>query len=245
MSQRDVSNNKDIATMKRFPLRSTIRSTIASAVFGALGLASAPVMAQEAGSMLVKFGYNQIVPQVSSGDLSAPSLPGTKIDVKEAGAPILTLTYMATPNWSFEFYAGLPYEHEIVGDGAIKGVGKIASVKQVSPTLFAQYRFLGQESTFRPYVGLGLTYGYFYGEEGSGTLTALTNPGGDATLLEIDDAWGFSPQLGASVKIDRNWFIDFAVIKTFIKTTSHLSTGQSIEAKLDPMSYNLSVGYRF
>lgn len=226
--------------------KTAIQALTAAALGAAAVAAPTAALAQDAGTVMVKLGYNQIVPQVSSGDLSAPSLPGSKIDVKQAGAPILTLTYMATEDLSFELYAGLPYQHDIEGDGSIKGVGKIASVKQVSPTLFAQYRFLDKNATIRPYVGLGLTYAYFYGEEGSGTLTALTNPGGgQATLLEIDDAWGLSPQLGASVKIDRNWFVDFSVIKSFIKTKSHLSTGQSIEAKLDPMAYNLSVGYRF
>jgi len=230
-------SNKDIATMKK--------SVLPALAWAALAVTATPAMAQDAGTVLVKFGYNQIVPQVSSGDLSAPSLPGTKVDVKEAGAPILTLTYMFTPDISFEFYAGLPYEHEIVGDGAIKGVGKLGSVRQVSPTLFAQYRFLEKEAFFRPYVGLGLTYGYFYHEEGSAALTALTNPGGDPTLMETDDAWGVTPQIGASFKIDRSWFIDVMVAKSFITTTSHLSTGQSIETKLDPMAYSLSVGYRF
>lgn len=214
-------------------------------LLAALSVASTTALAQDAGTVMVKIGYNQIMPDVTSGDLSAPSIPGTKIDVKEAGAPILTLTYMYTPEISFELYAGLPYEHEVVGDGAIKGVGKIATLKQVSPTLFAQYRFLEKESLVRPYVGLGATYGYFYHEEGTATLTALTNPGGSPTLLEVDDAWGASAQLGATVKIDRNWFVDLSVIKTWIKTTTHLSTGQSIEAKLDPLSANVSIGYRF
>lgn len=223
-----------------------MKKTLTSALMlTALALVSQTALAQDAGTVAVKLGYNQIMPDVSSGDLSAPSIPGTKIDVKEAGAPILTLTYMYTSDISFEFYAGLPYEHDIVGDGAIKGVGKIASVKQVSPTLFAQYRFLDKESMIRPYVGLGITYGYFYGEEGTGNLTALTNPGGEPTLLEVDDAWGISPQIGATLKIDRNWFVDMSVIKSYIKTTSHLSTGQSIETKLDPVAVNIGVGYRF
>ncbi|MEK8032394.1 OmpW family outer membrane protein [Ideonella sp. DXS29W] len=223
-----------------------MKKTLTSAlVLTALSFASQSVLAQEAGTMSVKLGYNQIIPQVSSGDLSAPSIPGTKIDVKEAGALIFTLNYAYSSDISFEFYAGLPYEHDIVGDGAIKGVGKISSVKQVSPTLFAQYRFLDKESMIRPYVGLGLTYAYFYGEEGTANLTALTNPGGEATLLEVDDAWGLSPQIGATVKIDRNWFVDMSVIKSFVKTTSHLSTGQSIDTKLDPLAINIGVGYRF
>jgi outer membrane protein len=230
-------SNKDNPTMKK--------NLTSALLLTALGVASSAALAQDAGTVLVKFGYNQIMPQVKSGDLSAPSIPGTKIDVKDAGAPILTLTYMWTSDVSFELYAGLPYEHDVVGDGAIKGVGKIATIKQVSPTLFAQYRFLDKEATFRPYAGLGVTYGYFYGEEGTGTLTALTNPGGDPTLLAVDDVWGASAQIGATFKIDRNWFLDVAAIKTWIKTTTHLSTGQSIDAKLDPFSANISIGYRF
>lgn len=210
-----------------------------------LALAAAPAQAQDAGTMLLKAGYNQIIPEVRSGDLSPPSVPGTKVDVKEAGAPIFTVTYMATDHLAFEFYAGLPYKHDIVGDGAIRGVGKIASVEQVSPTLFAQYRFFDKESTLRPYVGLGVTYAYFYGEEGSAALTALTNPGGEPTLLDVEDAWGISPQVGATWKLSRAWFLDLSVIKTFITATTRLSTGQSIEAKLDPMAVNLSLGYRF
>lgn len=213
-----------------------------AAVLFAIGGTAA---AQSKGSWLVKAGVNHIAPQVSSSDLSAPSLPGTKIDVEAATSAILTFTYMVTDQWSLEFYAGLPYEHDVVGDGAIKGVGKLGSVKQVSPTLFGQYRFLAANAPLRPYVGLGLTYAYFYGEEGSGTLTALTNPGGSPTRMSASSAWGLSPQVGATYKFDDRWFVDASVIKTFIKNENTLSTGQKIETKLDPLSVNVSIGYRF
>jgi outer membrane protein len=146
---------------------------------------------------------------------------------------------------SVEGYVGLPYKHDIVGDGTIAGVGKIGTVKQVSPTVFAQYRFMEPKSPVRPYVGLGLTYTKFYGEEGSGALTALTNPGSTPTRTKVDAAWGLSPQIGTTLLINDKWFMDASVIKTFLKTTTHLSTGQSISTKLDPLSFNLSIGYRY
>ena len=208
---------------------------------GTCGIAAA----QSAGDWLVKAGINNIAPKVDSGDLSAPSLSGSKVDVKSATSLIVTATYMLTDAVSFEFYAGLPYKHDVEGDGAIKGVGKIGSVKQVSPTLFGQYRFLGASAPFRPYVGLGLTYAYFYGEEGSGTLTALTNPGGPPTTLSSSSAFGLSPQIGGTVKLGDRWFADAAVTKTFIKNKTTLSTGQTIDTKLDPISVNVSIGYRF
>lgn len=201
--------------------------------------------AQSAGTWFGKVGVNKIDPQVKSGDLSAPSLPGTQIDVKAANALIVTAGYMVTDNVSVEFFAGLPYKHDIEGAGSIKGVGKLGSVKQVSPTIFGQYRFLEANSAFRPYAGLGLTYAHFYGEEGSGTLTALTNPGGSPTKMSASSAFGLSAQLGGTFKFNDRWFLDASVIKTWIKNKNTLSTGQTIDTKLDPISTNLSVGYLF
>lgn len=221
---------------------STLSTLVAAAT---LSLVAGAASAQSAGSIQVKIGVNQISPQVSSGDLSAPSFPGTKIDVKAATSVILTGTYMLTDHVSFEAYAGLPYKHDVVGAGAIAGVGKIGSVKQVSPTVFAQYRFMEANAQLRPYVGLGLTYAHFYGEEGSGTLTSLTNPGGTPTRLKADSAWGLSPQIGATVRLNERWFVDASLVKTFLKNKNTLSTGQSIETKLDPLSFGLSIGYRY
>lgn len=211
----------------------------------ALGLACGAASAQSAGTWLFKAGVNNIAPQVKSGDLSAPSLPGTKIDIEDATSVILTATRMVTDNVSVEFFAGLPYKHDVVGDGAIKGVGKLGSVKQISPTVLGQYRFGTASSTVRPYAGLGLTYAYFFDEEGSGTLTALTNPGGSPTRMSASSAFGVSAQLGVSFRINDRWSVDASAIKTWIKNENSLSTGQKIDTKLDPVSTNLSLVYRF
>lgn len=210
-----------------------------------LALLAGSAAAQSAGTWSAKIGINQISPQVSSGDLSAPSLAGTQIDVKAASSVIVTGTYMLTDHASVEFYGGAPYKHDIEGAGAIAGVGKLGTIKQVSPTLFAQYRFMDSQAPFRPYLGLGLTYAYFYGAEGSGTLTALTNPGGSPTTMKVDSAFGLSPQVGATLRLNPHWYLDVSLIKTFLKTTTTLSTGQSIDAKLDPISFGLSLGYRY
>ncbi len=219
------------------------KKLIAVAVLGLLGGSAA--MAQSAGTWMGKLGVNNIEPQVKSDNLSAPSLPNSKVDVKSNATAIFTLTYMYTDAVSIEFYGGLPYKHDIVGDGSLSNVGKIGTTKQVSPTVFGQYRFLPPESVFRPYVGLGLTYAYFYGEEGSNALTALTKAGGPPTQLSIDAAFGISPQLGLTYQVNDHWFIDASVVKTFLKTTAKLSTGQTIDTKLDPLSTNVSLGYRF
>jgi outer membrane protein len=206
---------------------------------------SSATLAQTAGTWLIKGGFNGIAPAVKSGDLSAPSLPGSKVDVASANSLIATATYMLTDSASVEFVAGLPYKHEIQGSGSLAGVGKLGSIKQVSPTVFAQYRFMAPSGTLRPYVGVGLTYAYFYGAEGSAALTALTNPGGPATRLSSTSGFGLSPQVGLTIQLHERWYLDTSIIKTFFKNSTTLSTGQKIDTTLNPLSTNVSIGYRF
>lgn len=217
------------------------------ALLATVVLLTNPVHAQTAGTWLVKFGVNQIAPDVKSEDLSAPSAPGSKVDVDADIQPIGSVAYMYTDNVSVEGYFGLPYKHDIVGAGAMAEVGRIGQVNQVSPSVFFQYRASEASSVVRPYAGLGITLAYFYGMEGSAALTAVTNPGGAPTKLTLDKRakLALSPQLGLSVKVKEGWFVDASVIKTFISNTARLSTGQSVKVKLDPVSVGFSVGKQF
>jgi outer membrane protein len=141
---------------------------------------------------------------------------------------------------------GTPYKHDISGAGAIAGTGKSGTVKAMPPSVFGQYHFLDEQTKLRPYLGLGLTYGYFYAETGSGSLTALTNTGTSTpTTFSVDSAWGVSPQAGVIYKIDQNWFVDAVAVKTFMKTKAHFSTGQTVAMRLDPLAVSLALGYRF
>ena len=222
------------------------KHSIASALVATAALCGAgAAQAQVAGQVLVKLGWNKIIPKVKSDDLTAPSLPGSKIDIKSASALFFTATYMITDDISVEALGGLPYKHDIVGAGAVSGVGKIGSIHQISPTVLLQYRFLPADGPFRPYVGAGPTFAKFYGSKGSAALTAVTNPGGPATTIGGDTEWGATVEVGGNYKIDKNWFIDAALLKTFISTKATLSTGQTTKAKLNPIAINASVGYTF
>lgn len=201
--------------------------------------------AQSAGSWSIRGGVTNISPDVTSGNLSAPSLPGTKTDVKSATQLSGGVTYMYTDNFAVDLPLALPFRHDLVGAGAIAGVGKIGDVKVLPITVFGQYRFLEAQAQFRPYVGLGLTYANFFAERGSGILTGLTNPGGTPTRLSIDDRWGLTPQLGLVGRINERWFFDVSVAKTYLKTRNTLSTGQTLDIKLDPVTVSLGIGMRF
>lgn len=201
--------------------------------------------AQAAGDLTIKVGWNKIIPHVKSGDLSPPSLPGSRIDIKSATALYLTLTYMITDQLAVEALGGLPYKHTVVGAGTAAGVGRIGSIHQISPTVLLEWKFMAPADTLRPYLGVGPTFAKFYKTEGSASLTAVTNPGGPGTRIGGDTEWGATVAAGADYKIDKHWSVNAAIFKTLIKTKAPLSTGQTIDADLDPVSINASVGYRF
>ena len=203
-----------------------------------------PCMAQTAGHWSYKVGENLIAPQVSSGDLSGPGPTGVKIDVGHAYAPIVSGTYMLTDNVATELVIGLPYRHDITGKGVIDGAGKIASVQQLPPTLFVQYRFQQADATWRPYLGLGLTYAYFRDARPTSTLNAILGP----TTMEVDGRFGLTPQIGAIYRINDRWFIDTSVTKTYLSTRATLTSGcivRTLASRLDPIAVSVSLGYQF
>jgi outer membrane protein len=222
------------------------KQSIATALVATAALCGAgAAQAQTAGEVMVKLGWNKIMPKVRSTELSAPALPGSTIDIKSASALFFTATYMITDDISVEALGGLPYKHDIIGTGSVQGVGKIGSIHQISPTLLLQYRFMPADAPFRPYIGAGPTFAKFYGSKGSAALTAVTNPGGPPTTIGGDTEWGATTEVGLNYKIDKHWFVDAAVLKTFINTKAQLSTGQTTKARLNPVAINASIGYAF
>ncbi len=207
--------------------------------------ASTAASAQVAGTYSLAAAFNKITPHVESGDVSAPALPGTKADVGSDTEPLLIATYMISGHVSLEAAIGLPYKHDLTGAGAIAGTGKLGSTEVLPPTAFLQYRFFEANAVIRPFVGLGITYAYFRKETGSAQLTALINTGGPATTFRIDNKWAATPQIGIAAVLDRKWFASAAITKTYLKTAAHYSTGQSLDLRLNPISINMGIGYRF
>ena len=214
------------------------------AVAAAMAMATG-ASAQSAGTWTAKVGINKITPHVDSGDISAPALPGTKADVKADTKPILTFAYMVTDNISAELDLGVPYKHDLVGDGAIKGTGKLGTAEVLPPTAFIQYRFFQPNAMIRPYVGAGITYAYFQKETGSGQMTALLDPGGSPVTYRMKNKIAASLQIGSTVAFNERWFADVAVVKTFLKTKATFSTGQTQDIKLDPIALSVGIGYKF
>ncbi len=222
-----------------------MKKSIAFLTFSALALAASLASAQSAGSWLGRVGMTTIAPQVSSGDMTAPSFAGTKTDVSSANQVSGGVTYMYTDNFSVDVPLALPFTHKLYGAGALAGAGQIGEVQALPLTVFFQYRFMEADSQFRPYVGMGATYAYFFNGKGGAALTAMTNPGGPATTIKVDSKFAVTPQIGLTYAIDDKLFVDVFYSKTMLQTRNTFSTGQTLDVTLDPASYGITIGTKF
>ena len=152
---------------------------------------------------------------------------------------------MYTDNISIDVPLALPFTHKLYGAGALAGAGQIGEVQALPMTVFFQYRFMEADSQFRPYVGIGATYAYFFNEKGGAALTAMTNPGGPTTTIKVDSKFTVTPQIGLTYAINDKLFVDVFYSKTMLQTRNTFSTGQTLDVTLDPASYGITIGTKF
>ena len=215
-------------------------------IAGWAGLGLSNAMAQSAGSWLGRAGVSNINPKVESGELSAPSLAGTKADVKGSTRVGGGLTYMLTDNFAIDVPLALPSKHEIVGAGAISRLGKLGDIKMLPMSVLGQYRFMDAGSAFRPYVGAGLSYIKFFDAKSTLGLTTLAGGASSTPVtFTLDNQFAFTMQVGLSYAINSRWGVDFTASKTLLKTVSTLSTGQTMDLALNPVSMGLALTYKF
>lgn len=151
----------------------------------------------------------------------------------------LTFTYMATDNIGVELLAATPYRHHV----GLNSVGDLATVRQLPPTLMAQYYFMDAKSKVRPYVGAGINYTNFFdaGFNRTGKDLGLTD-------LSVKNSWGAAGQVGLDYMVDENWLLNMSVWYMDIDTEVKFKAGgveKNIDTRIDPWVFMFSAGYRF
>ena len=194
----------------------------------AAAFASPAVLAHQAGDILVRGGLAFVSPQTSSNDV----LGTGELDIDSNMQLGLTLSYMLTDNWGVELLAATPFSHSV----STPGLGEVAKVKHLPPTLMAQYYFGDANSKVRPYVGAGINYTTFFDEEGRGALAG--------TDVSVDSSWGLAGQVGLDMAINDRWFVNASAWLIDIDTDVHTAVG-TINTSIDPVAFMFGVGYRF
>jgi len=216
----------------------TKQKTLSIAVLTSLGLgmgaASFSVQAIQEGDMFMRFTATQVAPSSSSGSFSgATSVIPEAEDSTTLG---FTFVYMMSNNLGFEVLAALPFEHDITAGGA-----KIATTKQLPPTVSVQYYF-NPTNKFRPYVGAGLNYTVFFNDNINADVAADLGINSD---LELDDSFGLAVQAGFDYDINEKWFVNADIRYINIETTATNSDIGSADVDINPTVISLGVGYKF
>ncbi len=202
---------------------------VAAAAFPAIA------SAHEAGDVIVRVGTATVRPTEGSDNV----LGLGSFNINNNTQMGLTLGYMFTDNIGMELLAATPFQHKI----GLKSTGTIAEVKQLPPSLMAQYYFGDKRDKLRPYLGLGINYTTFY-------YTNFNQTGRDAGLsdLSVKDSWGVATQAGLDYNLDDNWLINMSVWWMDIDTEVKFKAGgeqQNINTRIDPWVFMFGVGYRF
>jgi outer membrane protein len=161
---------------------------------------------------------------------------GAKVDLSNAVVPELDISYFFTKNIAAELILATS-PHTAKGKGAIAGLGTLGKTWVLPPTLTIQYHFT-DFGAFKPYIGVGVNYTLFYGEE-HGTLNRF----------KVLSAAGVAAQVGFDYMIDRHWGLNVDVKKLYLRPTAkgQLAGGVPVKTKieLDPWIIGAGVTYKF
>lgn len=166
---------------------------------------------------------------------SVNGVAGSDLDYSNSVTPELDISYFFTDNIAAELILGTT-SSKISGAGSLAGT-PVGKAWLLPPTVTLQYHFT-DFGAFKPYVGAGINYTFFYNES--------EKPG--FSNLKIDDHVGAALQVGFDYMIDEHWGVNFDVKKLFLKTdwTANMGgTPISGKAKLDPWLIGAGVTYRF
>ncbi|PZQ44496.1 MAG: OmpW family protein [Micavibrio aeruginosavorus] len=197
-------------------------------------LAAIPAQARDLGDSWVSKERFQIRARVLGvlPDEDSDVNIGGDASVGDAVTPELDLTYFITPHIALEAIAATA-QHKLT----YTGDADIGDTWILPPTVTLQYHFT-PDSTFSPYVGAGVNYSYFYGEE-SGT-------GFDD--LDVEGGFGWALQAGADIWMNENWGLNLDVKKLFLDVDAKVNAGGTpvrADVDLDPWIVGAGVSFRF
>ncbi|MEO0400112.1 MAG: OmpW family protein [Pseudomonadota bacterium] len=197
--------------------------------------------AAEQGDWLVRLRGIVVAPTEEAGPVTPDFLTGS-VSVDNAVMPELDFTYFLTDNIGAELILATT-PHDVSGEGALEGLGEIAELMVLPPTLTLQYHF-NPAGSIRPYAGVGVNYTIFYDEEATPALVDAIGP----TAVEVDDSVGVAYQLGVDFDLTDKIFLNADVKYIQIDTTASLITDggiNTVEIDLDPIVAGIGFGMRF
>ena len=228
-----------------------MRKTLFTASLLAAALAAPLAQAHQAGDIIVRAGAITVDPREDSGDIYVgalgTSVAGTKATLDSNTQLGLNFAYMLTDKVGIELLAASPFSHDV----GVKGMpgphaglnGKLGELKHLPPTLSVIYYPLDSKSAFKPYVGAGVNYTWFFDDKLSSSAEDKGFNG-----LDMKDSWGLAFQVGADYMLTDSLMVNAQVRYIDIDTTGTTSYGGAkvkVDVDVDPMVYMVGLGYKF
>jgi outer membrane protein OmpA-like peptidoglycan-associated protein len=200
---------------------------VATFLLGAALLA--PVASAEAPwertDWIVRGGVSQVDPK--SRDLALS--PTAKLGVDDDTGFSFDVTAMLSQKWGLELFAAPAQNHRTTSDTATAST-PFGKVEPLIQTLTGQYHFnpLGRA---RPYVGAGVGYAQFSGEQPAG--------------LSLGRSWGPTAVAGIDLGVTQRFFVNLSARWVDMDSKVKLNGNRVGDVALDPMIYSVNLGYRF
>jgi outer membrane protein len=198
------------------------------------GAASAPALAQMDGDWLSKERFQlraRAIGIYPDGDGTVRP-GGLETDVSDAYTPEVDVTYFFTDNIAAELIAATA-KHSIDA-----GNNDVGDTWILPPTVTLQYHFMPDQA-FSPYIGAGINYSLFYGEDADAGFNDLNVDGGFGLALQagfdywLNDHWGVNLDIKY---IDLDVDVDVDLGPTGLKAD---------DVELNPVILGAGVSYRF
>ena len=148
----------------------------------------------------------------------------------------MDFTYFIADNIGLELIATTA-KHNATAIGTDVGDVPLGSAWLLPPTLSLQYHV--PMEGFKPYVGAGVNYTFFYSEKAAGTPVNGFN---------LKDTFGFSLQAGVDIDITEDVFFNVDVKKLFLSTDATIPTDLGLvtaDVQIDPWIIGVGIGKKF
>jgi outer membrane protein len=185
---------------------------------------------------LIRARAIDVVPYPSSATLDL--IGGTVDSISTQVVPELDFSYFFTSNISAELILATSH-HSVAANHTVLEHVDLGSANVLPPTLTLQYHFL-QDYKFRPYLGAGINYTYFYNIK-HGSNPAVEN-------ISYENTFGPALQVGADYAINDHWLINVDVKKVYMTPDVDVTTvlGKiSPTVHINPAIFGVGIGYRF
>jgi outer membrane protein len=221
-------------------------ATVSAALYCA-----APALADDSPNS-ARIGLYSVFYHVSADDLSGPFVPpGANLDANNVETLYLAYVRTLSSRFDVELAAGYPPLQKTVGKGpatlgSVPYDGQvIATARWLAPTVLLEYKFLSENSRWRPYIGVGVNYTAFYDRDSTAQGNAVS---GGPTKLSLTSSVGPAGTAGVSYNIAGHWhaYASYSISK--VSTDLTADTGGIIRTthiNFGPQALVVSVGYSF